>query len=149
MVQFAVFKVPLLESKIKLKTREKSNVEAKNFSGLTTDMNAQNVYLWEIKATSVPRLIRGWCGEREIDCMLFISMHYRQQIHDTKPKNAQNCSLDIYFTVSQLTVPQISVRKGPSTENRNKAVNHKTKTSLLHWFDSLVIFPADRNMKEC
>jgi len=40
MIQFAVLKMPLLESKIKLKTCDKSNVEAKSFSGETTDMNA-------------------------------------------------------------------------------------------------------------
>ena len=49
-------------------------------------------------------------------------------MHDTKPKNAQTCSLDTYIIITHLMYLHVSVRKGPSSWNKMKIIRHKTKS---------------------
>jgi hypothetical protein len=94
-------------------------------------MNAENVCLWKIEDTSVPRLIRGWCGETEIDCILFISMHYRQQVHDAKPTKCPKLFLRyLYYSIAIKSLtnfgPQGTIiresNQSSSSQNQNIAI---------------------------
>ena len=61
------------------------------------------------------------------------SVHYRQLIHDTKPKNSWTCSSDIFITESYWIFLHVLVHKRLPSGNQSKVIEHKTKlVTFIH-----------------